>query len=85
MNKKEIKLLSDLKYNAFLLKNKSQIPNLLFDYIVTLDKNSDIEFVKCLSNLAEHLIRVPGYYKKYPDSNKQACEFIRDKVKTYLK
>lgn len=57
--------LSKLKFNAYTLRSKYQIPKKLYTLIVKLDGSESEDYVKLLEDLAEHYMRVRYYYLKY--------------------
>lgn len=80
MSKNKIKL-SVLKYNALKLRGDNQLPYLLVKCILEL-KNEDSEsYVRFLMNQCEHAMRTKGYYKKFPDIEKQYNDELRKMLK----
>lgn len=77
MAKSSLKL-EVVKYNALKLRKNYQLPYQLVYYINQLDKESDINWVKYLVSMSEHLLRVKGYYKKYPIAEEDANEQLRN-------
>ena len=79
MNKKCDKFvnhrISILKVNALKLRANYQIPYYLTYLITKLDKCSDVSLVVYLRTQCEHMLRVKGYYKKYPQAEEE-CERI---------
>lgn len=71
MEKKELKSLNKIKFNAWKLKTGGQIPPVLFTFICELDETSKVEDVKYLSQLTEHYLRIKGYYIKYKEISQQ--------------
>lgn len=76
MAKGKIKL-EVLKYNALQLRKKRQLPYLLVYYITQLTSDSNINWTSYLMTMSEHLLRVKGYYKKYPVAEQDANEQIK--------
>lgn len=75
--------LSILKYKTLqALKNKS-IPFELCHFIQMLDHNSDVEWITYLMYQSEQMLRVKGYYKKYPEVEKQFNNQILDDSKRF--
>ena len=69
--------LARIKTNAIKLRVNSQIPSYLMYLINKLDENSSIDLIKSLMGQCEHLLRVKGYYKKYPTIEKQVNEELK--------
>lgn len=63
-----------LKYNALKLRKNFQLPYKLVYFINQLTSDSDINWFKYLISMSEHLLRVKGYYKKYPIAEQDANE-----------
>ena len=75
-SKREKKLLNNLKMNSIKLKENGQIPKCLYDEILYLNFNSDINYVKYLMELSEHFMRIKGYYFKYPETDYECMKLI---------
>lgn len=58
--------LAMLKYQAIKLRANYQLPYKLVYYISQLTKDSPVELVRYLAYQSEHMLRVKGYYHKYP-------------------
>ena len=67
MNKKEKKFLNKVKMSAFKLKAEGQIPICLYNAIIDLNYDSDIDRVKSLMEMSDKYMRIKGFYFKYPD------------------
>lgn len=65
-----------LKFNAYKLHGKHQLPTALFVRIQKLNAKSSVEYIRVLSQMSEHYLRVEGYYKKYPDVHKMTNDEI---------
>lgn len=78
MKAKHIKnKLSTLKYNAIKLRAQHQLPFMLCYYITQLNENSDVSWIEYLMALSEHMLRVKGYYIRYPEIEQQFDEEIK--------
>lgn len=69
--------LSALKNNAIRLRINHQLPFYLTYVITKLEFNSDDELVSYLKTQSEHLLRIKGYYKKYPKIEKDCEELLK--------
>jgi len=58
--------LAKLKNAAMKLRANYQIPYVLWDLIRNLNVYSSLAYINSLKADAEDLIRIKGYYKKYP-------------------
>lgn len=58
--------LAKLKNAAMKLRANYQIPYVLWDLIRNLNVDSSLAYINSLKADAEDLIRVKGYYNKYP-------------------
>lgn len=58
--------LSTLKYNAIKLRAQHQLPFMLCYYITQLNEHSDVSWIEYLIAQSEHMLRVKGYYVRYP-------------------
>ena len=67
--------ISKIKSNALKLRASHQLPYVLTFEIMKINKDSDDKFVRYLLVQSEHMLRVKGYYKKYPLAEKE-CEKI---------
>lgn len=76
MKKNKIKL-SVIKYNALKLRGNYQLPYLLVQCIYVLKDNDEVSYVRFLMNQCEHALRSKGYYKKYPQIEKQYNEELQ--------
>ena len=77
MKVKNVKVnLSLLKYNAIKLRVQHQLPFKLVYYITQLNEHSDVDWVAYLMAESEHLLRVKGYYLRYPEIEQQADDVI---------
>lgn len=70
-------ILARIKTNAIKLRVNAQIPSYLMYLINKLDENSSVDLIKSLISQCEHLLRVKGYYKKYPSIEKQVNEELK--------
>lgn len=77
MMSKNKKNLSALKFNAIKLRNNHQLPFFLAYAITKLDKDSDIKVVEYLMKQSDHMLRVKGYYKRYPEIGKKYDELVK--------
>lgn len=68
--------IATIKYNALELRKNYQIPYVLCNIIMELDKDSREELIVWLMAQSENLIRIKGYYKKYPDIEKAVNETL---------
>lgn len=66
MKKKIKNQISSLKYNAIKLRANYQLPFKLCYYITQLSETSDISWIEYLMAQCEHMLRVKGYYVRYP-------------------
>lgn len=71
MAKNKLKL-EIVKYNALKLRRTYQLPYQLVYYITQLNELDNVEWVTYLMSMTEHLLRVKGYYKKYPQAEQEA-------------
>lgn len=69
-------LLMRLKKVAIDLRANYQIPYMLCKLIRDLDNNCSMVQINYLKSQCEHLMRVKGYYKKYPSLDKTLNESI---------
>ena len=69
--------LSVIKYNALKLRGNYQLPYLLVQCIDDLKDNDEVSYVRFLMNQCEHALRSKGYYKKYPQIEKQYNEELQ--------
>ena len=72
--------ISTLKVYAVRLRANSQLPFYLYYLISQLTPQTDIKIVALLSRLSEDLMRLKGYYKKYPNAEKSANELLRKQI-----
>ena len=73
------KKINKLKYNAYLLKCKFQLPSILYYEIIRIDYNTDIDFIKKLMSLTKDYLRIEGYYRndeKMKLANNQLNEIL---------
>lgn len=78
MSKKNKLSVIVLKYNAFKLRTNRQLPFYLCKLIQDLKGDEDINYLTFLKESAEHLLRVKGYYKKYPLADDEATKLIKE-------
>ena len=78
MAKKNKVTIGVLKYNALKLRSNRQLPFYLCKLILDLKGDEDKSYVTYLMNSAEHLLRVKGYYKKYPFADDEATKVIKE-------
>lgn len=82
MNKAKINLLiGRLKNNALKLRGTNQLPSYLIYLILKLDKNTSEDIIRYLMACSEHMLRLKGYYKKYPSIEAQ----YNNELKEYFK
>ena len=72
-----------VKYKALQLRNFHQIPFQLCYFIQKLDSNSDIEWIKYLIGQTEMMLRVRGFYKKYPQIEEEFNKVIIEDSKKF--
>lgn len=84
MAKGRIKL-EVLKYNALKLRRSFQLPYQLVYYINQLTFDTDVKWVSYLVSMSEHLLRVKGYYKKYPQAERDANAQLKQDYIKHLK
>ena len=71
MTLKNLRTISRIQYNAYKLKTGGQIPPVLFIAICKLNKQSKVEDIQLLMDLADHMLRVKGYYFRHKDITAQ--------------
>lgn len=72
--------IATLKYYSIILRANYQLPYYLTYLIRQLDVNTDVKIVALLSRLSEDLMRLKGYYKKYPNAENSANELLRKQI-----
>ena len=72
--------ISSLKYYAIKLRANYQLPYYLCYLIRQLRDDTDINVVALLSRLSEDLMRLKGYYKKYPSAEQSANEALKKQI-----
>lgn len=72
--------LAKIKTNALRLRGSYQLPSYLCYLILHLDNNSPVALVKYLMAQSDHMLRLKGYYKKYPSIEKQCNEIIKNEL-----
>ena len=72
-----------IKCKALELRSKRQIPLYLAKLISELTGKEDTKYVQVLLEMSEHMLRVNGYYKKYPDEDKQCEEIIKEALQKF--
>ena len=80
MTKNEKKLLNQIKTNTLKLKENGQIPYCLYERILRLNYDSDIQLVTKLKDLSDKYIRVGGYYHRHPEESDK-CELELKNIK----
>lgn len=80
LTKKETKLLTKLRYKAYLLVNRKQIPSYLYRLIVHIKGDTDIAYIKKLIDLSNEFMRVKGYYSSR-EKEETAEKLIRELLK----
>lgn len=70
--------LAIIKYKVLELRSNRQIPYFLAKLINDLTGKEETKYVQYLLEMTEHMLRVKGYYKKFPIAEKDAEKFIKD-------
>ena len=77
------KLINKVKFNAYKLKECGSLPHFYFALVCKLSANDSLEKVRCYMLLADNLMRVKGFYFKYPEVQveleKEAKEFLKER------
>lgn len=77
------KLINKVKFNAYKLKECGSLPHFYFALICKLSANDSLEKVRCYMALAENLMRVKGFYFKYPEIQKElevdSLKFLKER------
>lgn len=77
MSKQINKKLSALKTNAIKLRNSYQLPFYLTYAITKCNYDTDVKVIVYLREQCEHMLRVKGYYHRYPKVAEQFDELIK--------
>lgn len=75
-NKKKI---AKIKYNAYLLKSRYQLPSVLYNEIIKIDEDTDVNFINKLMDLSKDYLRVEGYYRnnnKHDTANSELLKIL---------
>lgn len=75
-NKSNRVLLWTLKNKALALRNSYQLPLYLTTLIYNVTNECNVDYVRCLLNLTEQLLRVKGFYKKFPQADKESKDIV---------
>lgn len=75
---KEKRLLYKLKTNAITLRKNKQIPSLLYDCIMRLTLNDNLDYVNFLADLSKEYMRIKGYYSSVQKENKVNNEISKE-------
>lgn len=79
MKKKTPKIkISTLKYHALQLRTNKQLPYLLCKYITDLKGDESKRYITWLMVMSEHLLRIKGYYTRYPLEEESANNLIKE-------
>lgn len=70
-----------IKDKALKLRVNHQLPLELVKEILKIDKKTDEKKVRYLMELTNHLLRVKGYYKKYPSVHDECNKNIKDDLR----
>ena len=65
-----------IKCRTLELRSKRQIPLILAKLISELTGKEDTKYLEYLIEMSEHFLRVPNYYKKYPQEEKHAEDVV---------
>lgn len=82
-NKNNLKVnykISLLKHNALKLRANYQLPYVLVLEITKINKETDVNLVKYLMAQSEHMLRIKGYYKKFPTVEKECNEMLKKEI-----
>ena len=84
MNLKSKHNLTIIKYKSLELLRTHQLPYKLVFYIQHITPVTPDHIVKYLLDSSEHLLRVKGYYKKYPQIEKELNRTIEREMASLL-
>lgn len=76
--KKQKITLAKLKFNALELRAFRQLPFYLCYLIQQLDGSESNEYWNYLLEMSSHLLRIKGYYRKYPLEEETANKLVKD-------
>ena len=70
-----------IKDKTLKLRVNHQIPLELVKEILKIDKKTDEKKVRYLMELTNHLLRVKGFYKKYPSVHDECNKKIKEDLR----